>query len=187
MDLPDSNVVAEVFISNIATEVQAAAAWPHVVFVIMPPPYNALRLEEFEAFLRHFNAASPELENVLWLDESARWNGYRFSHALDSNELVTDNSSVYDGSGSSVNGTVSGKANEDSLHGVRGGKVSKNQNSSRGAPSRGGGGGFQRGQGYQQRGQGYQQRGQGSQQRGHNQYYRGRGNQSNQGRRQGPY
>ncbi|KAH7700597.1 gagpol and env protein precursor, partial [Aphelenchoides avenae] len=58
MELPDSNVVAEVFISNIATEVQAAAAWSHVVFTIMPPPYNALRLEEFEAFLRHFNAAS---------------------------------------------------------------------------------------------------------------------------------
>ena len=67
MDLPEDNVVAEVFISNIVAEVKAAAAWTHVVFVVMPPPYNDLRLYAFETFMRHFNGASPKLPNVVSL------------------------------------------------------------------------------------------------------------------------
>ena len=65
MDQPDNKVVAEVFISNIVAEVKAAAAWSHVMFVVMPPPYNDLRLPEFEDFMRIFNEASPKLSNVV--------------------------------------------------------------------------------------------------------------------------
>ena len=65
MDQPDNNVVAAVFVSNIVTEVKAAAAWLHVMFVVMPPPYNDLRLPEFEDFMRIFNEASPKLSNVV--------------------------------------------------------------------------------------------------------------------------
>ena len=65
MDQPDNKVVAEVFISNIVAEVKAAAAWSHVMFVVMPPPYNDLRLSEFEDFMRIFNSASPKISNVV--------------------------------------------------------------------------------------------------------------------------
>lgn len=65
MDQPDNKVVAEVFIDNVVAEVKAAAAWTHVMFVVMPPPYNDLRLSEFEAFMRNFNEASPKLNNVV--------------------------------------------------------------------------------------------------------------------------
>ncbi|KAH7720933.1 hypothetical protein AAVH_11571 [Aphelenchoides avenae] len=68
-------------------------------------------------------------------------------------------------------------SNEESLHGVRQGGVTK---SSRGAPSRGGGGGLP------QRGRGFQNnfgRSRGNQPN----FGRGRGNQSNFGRRQGFY
>ncbi|KAH7702125.1 hypothetical protein AAVH_30728, partial [Aphelenchoides avenae] len=185
MDLPDDNVVAEVFVTNIVADVTAAAARAHVVFVVMPPPFDDHRLQKFETFMRHFNGASPKLPNVLWLDEEIRWNGYRFSYSLGSNELVSDHSSVYpDGTVSSKGASAAIKflsnycgwliiakpeaetrppssSNDASLHSVRGGKVGKNP--ARGAPSRGGGGGFQRGRGYQSN------------------FARGRGNQSNFG------
>ncbi|KAH7695985.1 gagpol and env protein precursor, partial [Aphelenchoides avenae] len=64
MDLPDDNVVAEVFIDNIVTDVSSAAAWTHVVFVVMPPPYDDQRLNAFETFMRHFNGAALKLPNV---------------------------------------------------------------------------------------------------------------------------
>ncbi|KAH7723373.1 hypothetical protein AAVH_09089 [Aphelenchoides avenae] len=183
MDLPDSAVVAEVFISNIVAEVKGAAAWAHVVFCVLPPPFNDIRLDEFESFMRHFNKASPELSNVCSLD------GYRFSHALGSNEIVTDHSAIYldgtissKGAGAAIkfltnycdwlfiekhdkDAQQQGPSDEDSLHGVRGGKIAKN--AARGAPSRGGGG---------QRGRGFQPN-----------FQRVRGNQPNYGHRRGFY
>ncbi|KAH7710725.1 hypothetical protein AAVH_21986 [Aphelenchoides avenae] len=202
MDLPDDNVVAEVFIDNIVTDVSSAAAWTHVVFVVMPPPYDDQRLNAFETFMRHFNGAALKLPNVLWLDESACWNGYRFAYALGSNELVTDHSSIY------LDGTISSKGaaaaikflshycnwlviakpevvaqpsssyTDPGLHATRVGKITKYP--ARDAPSRGGGG---RGRGYtHNNGRGYQS----NYGRGHQQNYgRGRGNQSNFGRHRG--
>ncbi|KAH7706854.1 gagpol and env protein precursor [Aphelenchoides avenae] len=180
LDLPSDKVLAEVFIQAFIEELKAAAEWQHVVFVILPPPYTERRLTSFDAFMSQFNKASPRLKNVLWLDDSIRWDGYRFSRTLGANEFVLDGSSVY------PEGTISSKgadaaikflkklcgwliiekqdagdhrqdnSNEESLHAVRGGKVTKHP--ARGAPSRGGGGGPpQRGRGtFQERGRGNQ-------------------------------
>ena len=65
LDLPDDNVVADVFVSHFAEELKAAAAWEHVVFVVLPPPYTELRLQTFEVFMDQFNKASTQLENVV--------------------------------------------------------------------------------------------------------------------------
>ncbi|KAH7680253.1 hypothetical protein AAVH_41375 [Aphelenchoides avenae] len=190
LDLPDKTVVPDVFISAFAEELKAAAAWEHVLFVVLPPPYAELRLTLFEVFMEHFNKVSPTLKNVLWLDDRVRWDGYRFTRALGANELVIDNSSVY------PEGTVSSKgaaaaikflqnlcgwltiepqdagdrrqdaSNEDPLHGTRGGRVAKN--TARGAPARGGGGANPQGGRGPHKGQ-------------------GRGNQSNTGHRRHGY
>ena len=65
MDLPGNNVVAEVFIDNIVADVRAASEWKHVVFTVMPPPYDVIRLEAFETYMRHFNEAALSLPNVV--------------------------------------------------------------------------------------------------------------------------
>ncbi|KAH7719433.1 hypothetical protein AAVH_13110 [Aphelenchoides avenae] len=179
-DLPEDSVVADVFVTGFAEELKTAAAWEHVVFVILPPPYTELRLASFEGFMPCFNKASPKLKNVLWLDFAVCWNGYRFSRALGANELVVDGSSQK-GAGAALKflkrfcswliieqptSTSAGHDNGSfqrqdpataSLHVIRGCRIAKNP--ARGAPSRGGGGGFpQRGRGnYPNRGRGNQQ------------------------------
>lgn len=65
LDLPDKNVVADVFVNGFVDELKAAAAWEHVVFVVLPPPYTELRFPSFEVFMDHFNKASPTLQNVV--------------------------------------------------------------------------------------------------------------------------
>lgn len=67
LDLPDKTVVPDVFISAFAEELKAAAAWEHVLFVVLPPPYAELRLTLFEVFMEHFNKVSPTLKNVVSL------------------------------------------------------------------------------------------------------------------------
>ncbi|KAH7687830.1 hypothetical protein AAVH_40617, partial [Aphelenchoides avenae] len=59
--LQDEETIIDVFIRNIVAEVNAAAAWAHVVFTVLPPPFNDVHdVREFEAFMRHFNEASPK-------------------------------------------------------------------------------------------------------------------------------
>ncbi|KAH7706337.1 hypothetical protein AAVH_26441 [Aphelenchoides avenae] len=70
--------------------VVAAAKWGHVQFVVLPVPYAASLLPIFDSFMHEFNQIICNLPNVFWLNDAERLDGARLAHSLGSNALVTN-------------------------------------------------------------------------------------------------
>ncbi|KAH7719799.1 gagpol and env protein precursor [Aphelenchoides avenae] len=174
---PDTkeNFVASTYVKYLKEAVTAAAQWKHVVFIVLPMPFAHADVSRFESYMIEFNTDPPKLDNVLWLDDSWLFKGYRFSRSLGANEIAVDEKAVFpegsiskrgaaaavkflkglcawliiDTAGQGAGLQTSGPSTSGNqlagphqvLHGVREGKVAKQQ--ARGVPSRGGGGGRQ--------------------------------------------
>ncbi|KAH7702958.1 hypothetical protein AAVH_29882 [Aphelenchoides avenae] len=88
------NIVLDQFVDGFKQAVLGAARWEHIVFTVMPMVFASAHRSLFDRFNEEFKKDPPKLNNVLWLDDTVDWFGFRFSRALGANELCVDVTAV---------------------------------------------------------------------------------------------